>query len=238
MSFRDILDLIYEDNHCLAVNKPAGWPSAHYDGQQDTVDLLVRGYLKEKYQKPGKVFLGVVQRLDKPVTGVLLFARTSKAASRIAEQFRSGAIEKVYWAVVEKPAHPSDPPLAESGFFEDWLVHNDAARMVQIAEPGTWKAQRARTDFRIVSAYEQLLLLELRPHTGRKHQLRVQCAARGMPIFGDRLYGSQKRFGTGIGLHARQLTFLHPIRYEPMTLHAELNRLWRSTFAHLLGRAS
>src|SRR5215217_5431409 len=101
MSFANALEILFEDNHLIAVNKPAGWPSAHFDGEEETVDRLVKAYLKEKYQKPGNVFLGVVHRLDKPVTGVLLFARTSKAAARLSEQFREGTIDKVYWAVVE-----------------------------------------------------------------------------------------------------------------------------------------
>src|SRR5215218_9813374 len=100
-SFAELLDVLYEDNHIVAVNKPAGWSSAHFDGSDETVDQLVKAYLKEKYAKPGNVFLGVVHRLDKPTSGVLLFARTSKAAARLAEQFREGAVEKVYWAVVD-----------------------------------------------------------------------------------------------------------------------------------------
>ena len=102
MSFADALDILYEDNHCLALNKPAGWPTTHFDGKDETVDRLAKAYLKEKYGKPGNVFLGVVHRLDKPVSGALLFARTSKAASRLSEQFREGMVEKVYWAVVEE----------------------------------------------------------------------------------------------------------------------------------------
>src|SRR5580704_12165722 len=95
------LEILYEDNHCLAVAKPSGAVSAHFQGQEPTLDLVVKEYLKQKYHKPGRVFLGVVQRLDRPVSGVLLFARTSKAAARLAQQFRDGSIEKVYWAIVE-----------------------------------------------------------------------------------------------------------------------------------------
>src|SRR5579885_2380565 len=95
------LDVLYEDNHCLAVAKPAGTPSAHFDGSVETLDRIAKAYLKENYQKPGNVFLGIVHRLDKPTSGVLLFARTSKAAARLSEQFRAGGVEKVYWAVVE-----------------------------------------------------------------------------------------------------------------------------------------
>src|SRR6478736_9428906 len=108
MADPSVLDVIYEDNHCLAVLKPAGTPSAHFDGSVETLDRLAKTYLKEKYGKPGNVFLGIVHRLDKPTSGVLLFARTSKAAARLAEQFRDGAVEKVYWAVVEDGGKPRD----------------------------------------------------------------------------------------------------------------------------------
>src|SRR5271165_2134084 len=115
-----LLEILYEDNHCVAVAKPAGVPSTHFDGTTETVDRAVKAYLKEKYRKPGNVFLGVVHRLDKPTSGVLLFARTSKAASRIARQFRDGAVEKVYWAVVEGDVKQ------QAGSLEDWLRKNEA----------------------------------------------------------------------------------------------------------------
>src|SRR5215475_16228759 len=135
VSFADSLDILYEDNHCLALNKPAGWPTTHYDGTEETVDRLAKAYLKEKYQKPGNVFLGVVHRLDKPVSGVLLFARTSKAAARLAEQFREGTIEKVYWAVVEGEV------AASVGTLEDWLCKTD--KRVDVVQPRTEGAKQA-----------------------------------------------------------------------------------------------
>src|SRR5579863_7866181 len=110
------LDILFEDNHCIAVAKPAGMPSAHFEGREQTLDRAVKEYLKAKYQKPGNVFLGVVHRLDRPVSGVLLFARTSKAAARLAEQFREGTVEKVYWAVVEGDLEKT------AGSLEDWLL--------------------------------------------------------------------------------------------------------------------
>src|SRR5206468_5955376 len=116
MSFADVLDVLYEDNHLLAVNKPSGWPTTHFDGSEETVDRLAKAYLKEKYQKPGNVFLGVVHRLDKPVSGVLAFARTSKAAARLGEQFREATVEKTYWAVV-----PVAPALHDAGTLTDGL---------------------------------------------------------------------------------------------------------------------
>src|SRR3954468_10936561 len=120
------LEILYEDNHCLAVYKPSGAVSAHSDGREQTVDQVVKRYLKQKYNKPGNVFLGVVHRLDRVVSGVLLFARTSKGAARLSEQFREGAVEKTYWAVVEGDRLP------DAGAFEDHLRKDDAAARVEV----------------------------------------------------------------------------------------------------------
>jgi len=241
MSFADVLDILYEDNHCLVINKPAGWPTTHFDGRDETVDRIVKSYLKEKYRKPGNVFLGVVHRLDKPVSGALLFARTSKAASRLSEQFRAGVVEKVYWAVVEKPlasgkciVGPVPWETAEAGSLEDWLTKDEATARMEVAGHRTPGARYARLLFHVLARQEPLTWLELRPHTGRKHQLRVQLASRGRPIYGDARYGSRHTFGHAIALHARSLTFLHPITCEPITVKAEVTRLWRGRFAPLL----
>ncbi len=243
MSFADYLDILYEDNHCLALNKPAGWPTTHYQGKEETVDRLVKSYLKEKYRKPGNVFLGVVHRLDKPVTGVLLFARTSKAAARLCEQFRLGAVEKVYWAVVEEPEPRRSRSAApwqqhESGILEDWLIKEPATARVAVAPAPKPGSQRVSVMFQVKARHQRLILLELRPHTGRKHQLRVQLASRGYPIYGDNKYGSPYRFGHAIALHARSLTFLHPTTREPITITAPLPRYWLGRFAYLLQTVS
>jgi 23S rRNA pseudouridine1911/1915/1917 synthase len=236
MSFSDSLDILYEDNHCLALVKPAGWPTTHFNGQEETVDRLAKAYLKEKHGKPGNVFLGVVHRLDKPVSGVLLFARTSKAAARLSEQFREGAVEKVYWAVIDASRRRQPPEFFEqdSGSLEDWLKKNDATARVEVMPPKTPGAQLARLLYQVRGRHGGLTWLELRPHTGRKHQLRVQLASRGCPIYGDAKYGSPHAFGPAIALHARSLTFLHPITKEPITLTADLPVYWRGRFAHLL----
>src|SRR6059058_6012392 len=147
MSLADSLDILYEDNHCLALNKPAGWPTTHFDGRDETVDRLAKSYLKEKHKKPGNVFLGVVHRLDKPVSGSLLFARTSKAAARLSEQFREGVVEKQYWAVVEDLASggrkPPDVPwaTADSGALEDWLKKDEPNARVEVVSKDTPGAQ-------------------------------------------------------------------------------------------------
>lgn len=221
------LEILYEDNHCLAVAKPAGVPSTHFDGRTETVDRAVKAYLKDKYKKPGNVFLGVVHRLDKAVSGVLLFARTSKAAARLSEQFREGTVEKIYWAVVEGEVR------SDAGSLEDWLRKDEDAGRVLVLDRDAVGAKQALLHFQKRATHGGLTWLEVRPQTGRTHQLRVQLAHHGHPIYGDAKYGAVHTFGVGIGLFARSLTFLHPVRYEPVTLTAELPRPWRGRFAYL-----
>lgn len=225
------LEILYEDNHCLAVAKPAGVPSTHFDGRTETVDRAVKAYLKDKYQKPGNVFLGVVHRLDKSVSGVLLFARTSKAAARLSEQFREGTVEKIYWAVVEGEVR------SDAGSLEDWLRKDEDAGRVLVLDRDAVGAKQALLHFQKRATHGGLTWLEVRPQTGRTHQLRVQLAHHGHPIYGDAKYGAVHTFGVGIGLFARSLTFLHPVRYEPVTLTAELPRPWRGRFAYLFREA-
>jgi 23S rRNA pseudouridine1911/1915/1917 synthase len=221
------LDILYEDNHCIAVVKPSGVASTHYEGREETLDRVVKEYLKTKYDKPGNVFLGIVHRLDKPTSGVLLFARTSKAAARIAEQFRQGSVEKTYWAIVDGDIQRT------AGSLEDWLLKDRDKGQVEVVEPRTRGARQALLHYQRRAAHNGLTWLEVRPQTGRTHQLRVQLAHHGNPIYGDAKYGSIHTFGNAIGLHARSLTFLHPIRNEPITLTAEVARPWRGRFAYL-----
>jgi 23S rRNA pseudouridine1911/1915/1917 synthase len=229
-SFEDVLDILYEDNHCIAINKPCGWPSAHFDGVNETLDRLVKEYLREKYQKPGNVFLGVVHRLDKPVSGVLVFARTSKGASRLSEQFRENAVDKVYWAMVEGTVPTT------FGTLEDWLRKDEATERVEVTHRDSPGSKHSILSYEVKARHAGLSWLEVRPVTGRTHQLRVQLSHHGFPIHGDRKYGSKAIFGTAIGLHARSLSFLHPTQRTPITLSAEVPKPWRGRFAHLLAR--
>jgi 23S rRNA pseudouridine1911/1915/1917 synthase len=221
------LEILFEDNHCLAIAKPSGRLTTHFGGTEETLDRDVKQYLKEKYGKPGNVYLGIVHRLDRPVSGVLLFARTSKAAARLAEQFRTGKVEKTYWAVVEGEVAPS------AGHLENWLRKDHLRSHVEVVEPEAPGARKASLHFEWKSYYEGLTWLEVRPRTGRTHQLRVQLAHVGHAIYGDAKYGSMHAFDAAIALHARTLTFLHPIRWDPVTLTAPLPQSWRFRFPYL-----
>ncbi|MER3416632.1 MAG: RluA family pseudouridine synthase [Gemmataceae bacterium] len=214
------LDVIYEDNQVIAVYKPAGVATAGGPKVGTPLDQLVRHYIKVKYNKPGNVYLGIVHRLDRPVSGVIVFARTSRAASRLAGQFREGEVVKRYWAIVEGRTQ------TVAGRWEDWLVKNKHTGAMHIVTAETPGAQYAAVDYRLLASAEGLSWLELIPHTGRKHQLRLQVAHRGMPIVGDRRYGSRLPFTGGIALHAHALRFLHPTKKTPIELSVPAPRTW------------
>jgi 23S rRNA pseudouridine1911/1915/1917 synthase len=225
----DDLHILFEDNHCVAVAKPAGLLTQGVPPGIITVEQQVKDYLRMRYGKIGKVYLGIPHRLDRPVSGVVLFARQTKSAQRLAEQFQSRQVVKVYWAAVEGEVQPAE------GIWEDWLLKlPDEARSV-VVSPDSPGAKHAQLHYRRLATIAGGSLLELRPATGRMHQLRVQAAARGHPIQGDVWYNAQTAFGPlaqhardrVIGLHARSLTFLHPIRYEPITVVAPLPEWWR-----------
>jgi 23S rRNA pseudouridine1911/1915/1917 synthase len=226
------LTILYEDNHCLAVAKPAPLLTQGVPPGIPTLEAQVKDYLRAKYHKPGNVYLGIPHRLDRPVSGTIVFARNTKAARRLAEQFQTRQVRKIYWAVVE-PSPSGEPPPAE-GTWEDWLLKvKEESRTERLSAevPG---ARRAVLRFRRLRVREDGALLEIEPETGRMHQIRVQAAARGWPVRGDVLYGARLPFGPPaeqpreriIALHARSLTFLHPIRYEPITVTAPLPKTW------------
>jgi 23S rRNA pseudouridine1911/1915/1917 synthase len=224
------LAILFEDNHCLAVAKPAGMLTQVAPAGFESLESCVKDYLRRKYDKKGRIYLGIPHRLDRPVSGVVLFARQTKSAQRLAEQFRVRQVQKTYWAAVEGDVEPAE------GTWVDWLLKvTEEARSIQ-ASAETPGAKEAVLRYRRLAKLPVGTLLEFQPETGRMHQLRVQAAWRGWPIIGDRLYGSQTDFGPPaelvrdrpIGLHGRVLTFLHPVRYEPITVIAPLPELWRT----------
>jgi 23S rRNA pseudouridine1911/1915/1917 synthase len=221
-----MLTVLYEDNHCLAVAKPPGLATQAPHGLP-SLEALARAYLKAKYNKPGNVYLGVPHRLDRPVSGVVLFARQTTSARRLAEQFRDRKVKKLYWAVLERSPSGEVPP--EEGAWEDWLVKVPDLARAERAEKGAAGAKDASLSFRRLAHDEEGALMEVMPHTGRMHQIRVQAAARGWPVRGDFFYGARLPFGDGvIGLHARSLTFLHPIRFEPIEVVADPPQPWKN----------
>lgn len=216
------LEILYEDNHLLAVNKPAGLPTMGTRGDAPTLLSRAKEYVKLRYDKPGNVYLGVVSRLDAPVTGVVLLARTSKAARRLTEQFRTRAVDKLYWALVEGRIEPAEGELT------DYLGHDERHRRMHVVGPTFPGAKLARLSYRRLSLLGGDSLLEVGLETGRKHQIRLQLAHRGHPVLGDRKYGSRKAFSAGIALHARRLAIVHPVRGERLLIEAPVPEAWRA----------
>lgn len=232
-----MLEILHEDNHCLAVNKPAGLLSqGDFTGDESLVSLA-KAYLKTRYQKPGNVYVGLVHRLDRPTSGVVVLAKTSKGAARLSEQFRVGSITKTYWAVVD------GEPVPESGEWFDRLEKDRSVNRVHVvdrdddaeaeADANDPAGREARVRYRRIGKVGRYTLMELTPLTGRGHQLRVQLASRGMPIAGDRKYGSRilvpaSDGGTRILLHAREIRFTHPTSRESISIVAPLPSDWPS----------
>lgn len=223
------LTVLYEDNHCLAVAKPAALLTQGVPPGIPTLESMVKAYLKERYHKTGNVYLGIPHRLDRPVSGVIVFARNSKAARRLAEQFRNRQVAKVYWAALEGEVQPPE------GTWQDWLLKLPEQARTEIVPAGTPLAREAVLAYGCLQSARDCTLMEIRPETGRMHQIRVQAAGRGWPVRGDAAYGAKLPFGPPaalprdriIALHARALTFLHPIRFEPITVTAPLPDYWR-----------
>jgi len=219
--------ILFEDNHVLAVNKPAPMLT-QAPPEVPSLEALVREYIKTKHSKPGNVYLGIPHRLDRPVSGVILFARSTKAAQRIHAQFQKHEVRKVYWAAVEGEVTP------ETGTWDDWMKKVATEARTVRAEPNEPAAKLATLEYRVLQRLAGGTLIEFSPLTGRMHQLRVQGAWRGHPVFGDATYGSVRPFGPPaelprdrvIALHARRLTFTHPIANLPLTLEAPLPATW------------
>ena len=214
------LKVLYEDNHILAVFKPGGMLTQPSGTEQDSVEAQAKAWIKQKYQKPGNVFLHAVHRLDKPVSGIVLFARTSKALSRLQESMREKRSRKGYLAVVE-----GEMP-AKEGVLEHYLTHDDFK--ASISTESNPEAKLARLQYRLLKSQGSVFaLIEIQLETGRYHQIRVQCAAVGCPIIGDLKYGSKHRLEEGvIALHHSRLEIQHPITQEWLVINAEVPDYW------------
>ncbi|WP_028667143.1 RluA family pseudouridine synthase [Runella zeae] len=209
--------VVYEDNHLIIVNKAPGL-LVQGDSTGDVCLLdLVKDYIKQKYEKPGEVFLGTVHRIDRPVSGLVVFARTSKALERMNEIFRKRDVQKTYWAVVRK-----HPPKKQDKLVS-WLVKDESRNVVTAYDYPAPNAQKAELTYRVLGEINRHFLLEVTPLTGRPHQIRVQLSQMGCPIRGDVKYGFGKPNSDGnINLHARRLFFVHPVKKESILCRAAL----------------
>lgn len=219
-----IVQVIYEDNHLIIVNKEAGEIVQGDKTGDRTLGDEVKDWIKEKYHKPGAVFLGVPHRLDRPVSGAVVLARTSKGLSRLSEMFREGKVVKTYHAIV------CAAPPAPEGTLTHWLVRNERQNKSYAYETERNGAKRAVLDYRLIGKSDRYWLLEIRLHTGRHHQIRCQLARMGCVIRGDLKYGARRSNPDGsISLHARRVAFEHPVSHLPIDVTAPYpagEKLW------------
>ncbi len=211
------MQIIFEDNHLLVINKDAG-VLVQGDKTGDTpLSDLAKAYVKEKYQKPGEVFMGVIHRIDRPVSGLVLMARTSKALERMNEQFKNREIEKKYLAVVR------NKPAANAGNLVHWLIKNPETNVTKAYEKEVPNSMRSELNYKLIGELDGFYLLEVNPITGRPHQIRVQLASMNCPIVGDNKYGYPRgNKDKSICLHAHSVKFMHPVKKEEMQLFAAL----------------
>lgn len=217
-------EILYEDNHIMIVNKRSS-DLVQGDGTGDeSLDNIVRAYIKEKYNKPGDVFLGVVHRLDRPVSGCVVYARTSKALTRLSELFRTREVKKIYWAIV------THRPPAEEGVISSYLKKNEPQNKSYVYDKEVKGSKMAELSYSLLARSEKYYLLEVNLQTGRHHQIRAQLASVGCPIKGDLKYGAPRsNEGGGISLHSRRVTFIHPVKNEEITAVAPLpvDKIWK-----------
>ncbi len=221
-------EVLHEDNHLLVLDKRAGVPTMGAEGREETMVELAADYLREKYNKPGKVFIGVVSRIDRLVSGVLIFARTSKCAARLSQQFRDRSPEKKYLAIVE-----GELPLAANSWVtvRHEVRKNESLQRMEVVPNGI-AGQIAELRYRVLTSSRLRSVLEVELLTGRKHQIRLQVSALGHPILGDKKYGATTKFSIGaaasIALHCASMTIEHPTLKEPVELRSPVGRLWKS----------
>lgn len=225
--------ILFEDNHLIAVNKGCSDIVQGDRTGDETLADRVGAWLRARYNKPGNVFVGVPHRLDRPVSGVVLFARTEKALSRMAALFREGGVRKIYWALV------GERPPGDAGDLTHWLKRNPEQNKSYVVPAGTPGAKEARLSWRLLGSLERYHLLEVELHTGRHHQIRAQLAALGCPIKGDLKYGAPRSNpGGGISLHARRVSFRHPVKDTDVVITADppADPAWAAALALALER--
>lgn len=224
------MEVIYEDNHIIAVSKTCS-EIVQGDKTGDTpLSDLLKAWLKEKYSKPGNVFVGVAHRLDRPVSGVVIFAKTSKALTRLNEMFRVGEVKKTYWAIVKHT------PPAEEGELVDWLVRNEKQNKSYAYDTERPDSKKAILHYKMIARSDKYCLLEIDLKTGRHHQIRCQLAKMGCPIKGDLKYGfPRSNPDGGISLHSRSARFTHPVSKEEVFIEAPVpgDTLWKALTASL-----
>ena len=214
--------ILYEDNHLLVVNKRAGEIVQGDRTGDECLAETLKAFVAQRDGKPGQVFMGIPHRLDRPVSGIVVFAKTSKALERLAAMFREGEVHKVYWALC------CAAPSAPEGELEDWLVRNEKMNKSFIAKAGNREAKLARLRYRYLGPTERYYLIEVELLTGRHHQIRCQLAGMGCVIKGDLKYGAPRSNPDGgISLHSRHISLVHPVRKTPLELTAPLPSSWR-----------
>lgn len=217
------MQVVYEDNHLIIVSKRSG-EIVQGDKTGDTpLSETVKVYIKEKYQKPGNVFIGVIHRLDRPVWGLVVFAKTSKALSRMSEMFRTGEVHKTYWAITR------NVPKQLEGTLTHWLVRNEKQNKSYAYDHEVPRSKKAVLNYKVIGRSDNYTLIEVELLTGRHHQIRCQLAAMGWPIKGDLKYGAQRSNPDGsISLLSHQVAFVHPVSKESLCVVAPLpeDRLW------------
>ena len=218
------MDILYEDNHLVVVNKTCS-EIVQGDKTGDTpLSEIIKQWLKEKYNKPGNVFTGVIHRLDRPVSGIVVFAKTSKMLERMNALFRQGKVKKTYWAIVK------NRPLQPEGELVHYLVRNGKQNKSYAYDSEKPDSQKAILSYKLISKSDNYFLLEIDLKTGRHHQIRCQLAKTGCPIKGDLKYGfDRSNPNGGISLHSRRINFIHPVSKEPVDITAPVpdEKLWR-----------
>lgn len=212
--------VIYEDNHIIVIDKPPLLATMGVQSHEPSLVKWTKAWLKQKYNKPGNVYLGVVSRLDAFTCGLVVLAKTSKAAARLTRQFQSGEPEKTYTAILETR------PKKRSGRLTDWIRKDDARRRMVVCDAADEGARKAELTYQVIGFAGPLTLVSVDLLTGRKHQIRVQFASRNRPILGDRKYSAKNRFSKGVALHSSALVLEHPVRREEMSFRIEPPEYW------------